>query len=340
MRRKFQNPLHISDKFERVDGEEQEGECGFLVSVQAGVPESLRNPIDHSQNVMKTITITGFAASALLALPATANTGARIECFAPGMKTPTILNTAGGAVSVDLGAPFRYEIWGVSGALTLGDKATGTKLDGQSRFTRLDNNSKVNSHSWVKLQVNSEQFYPQSLFVSGPKPAATTGNVSLSGDHWVTNQRHGISNVNLVFHLAGTTSGLNTPHPNRNPTGYFHVLGEYQATPPVPTGTISASPKLVQAGNTTDVTWSIFRAGTASTYACAACAPTGTQTIIGTPIVTGGSVDGGKNNNGHGNNLDGVDVSNPGQGRGGPNGAIDLSGSFDDEGKGFRRLSK
>lgn len=36
-------------------------------------------------------------------------------------------------------------------------------------------------------------------------------------------------------------------------------------------------------------------------------------------------------NNGHGNNLDGVDVSNPGQGHGGPNGEIDPSGDFDDE---------
>lgn len=36
-------------------------------------------------------------------------------------------------------------------------------------------------------------------------------------------------------------------------------------------------------------------------------------------------------NNGHGNNLDGVDSSNPGQGSGGPNGAIDPSGNVDDE---------
>lgn len=36
-------------------------------------------------------------------------------------------------------------------------------------------------------------------------------------------------------------------------------------------------------------------------------------------------------NNGHGNNLDGVDVSNPGQGSGGPNGAVDPSGGVDDE---------
>jgi hypothetical protein len=40
-----------------------------------------------------------------------------------------------------------------------------------------------------------------------------------------------------------------------------------------------------------------------------------------------------KNNNGHGNNLDGVDSSNPGNGKGGPNGAVDPSGGVDDEGK-------
>lgn len=36
-------------------------------------------------------------------------------------------------------------------------------------------------------------------------------------------------------------------------------------------------------------------------------------------------------NNGHGNNLDGVDVSNPGNGHGGPNGMVDPSGGIDDE---------
>ncbi|HEX5789636.1 MAG TPA: hypothetical protein VFY13_00720 [Luteolibacter sp.] len=36
-------------------------------------------------------------------------------------------------------------------------------------------------------------------------------------------------------------------------------------------------------------------------------------------------------NNGHGNNLDGVDSSNPGRGSGGPNGAVDPSAGVDDE---------
>ncbi|MBC7980492.1 MAG: hypothetical protein H7Y36_08020 [Armatimonadetes bacterium] len=38
-----------------------------------------------------------------------------------------------------------------------------------------------------------------------------------------------------------------------------------------------------------------------------------------------------KGNNGHGNNIDGVDVSNPGNGHGGPNGQVDPSGTVDDE---------
>jgi hypothetical protein len=41
----------------------------------------------------------------------------------------------------------------------------------------------------------------------------------------------------------------------------------------------------------------------------------------------------GKNNNGHGNNLDGVDSSNPGAGKGGPNGGVDPSNGVDDEAK-------
>lgn len=50
------------------------------------------------------------------------------------------------------------------------------------------------------------------------------------------------------------------------------------------------------------------------------------------------SFDSTKNNNGHGNNLDGVDCSNPGEGDGGPNGTVDVSltdpsGVVDDEGK-------
>lgn len=288
--------------------------------------------------------ITGLLGSILLASPGFAQSGARIECFAPGMRSPVLITNVGGTASVNLGEPFRYEIWGVSGSLTLGTQAVGAAVKTNDPFQRFFANkggNNVQSHSWVKLQVNSEMFYPSMLAVQS-NAVATTGNLRLNGDHWITSQRHKVNSVNLTFHLAGTTSDLRTPYPNSNPQGYFYVLGEYMAVPPPPTGTLVASPKSVAAGTTTGLTWQIFRAGSASNYGCTQCAPTGAQTIIGTPTVTGtavGSTDG-KDNNGHGNNLDGVDCSNPGQGNGGPNGAIDLSGSVDDEAKGFRRLSR
>ena len=63
---------------------------------------------------------------------------------------------------------------------------------------------------------------------------------------------------------------------------------------------------------------------------------TGGTTGGSTGGTTGGSTGGstGCSNNGHGNNMDGVDSSNPGNGQGGPNGSIDQSGNLDDEMKG------
>ncbi|MEO1857883.1 MAG: hypothetical protein ABGY95_11050 [Rubritalea sp.] len=56
-------------------------------------------------------------------------------------------------------------------------------------------------------------------------------------------------------------------------------------------------------------------------------------------------VNGGKSNNGHGNNIDGIDVSNPGEGQGGPNGELDTDydgdGTYeDDEGKGGKKSNR
>jgi len=51
-----------------------------------------------------------------------------------------------------------------------------------------------------------------------------------------------------------------------------------------------------------------------------------------TTTTTGNANGGGVNgNNGHGNNIDGVDSSNPGKGKGGPGGGVDPSGTVDDE---------
>ncbi len=60
--------------------------------------------------------------------------------------------------------------------------------------------------------------------------------------------------------------------------------------------------------------------------------PAGTVTLGETPTI-GWLINRpkGHSNNGHGNNVDGVDSSNPGKGGGGPNGPVDPSGGVDDE---------
>ncbi len=67
-------------------------------------------------------------------------------------------------------------------------------------------------------------------------------------------------------------------------------------------------------------TWSDPAADTTATTTTDTSGTTTTDTSGTTTTDTSG-----KSNNGHGNNADGVDSSNPGQGKGGPNGTVDTS---------------
>ncbi len=57
----------------------------------------------------------------------------------------------------------------------------------------------------------------------------------------------------------------------------------------------------------------------------------GNQPASNVVVPSSNPVGGSQGNNGHGNNIDGVDSSNPGKGKGGPGGGLDPSGSIDDE---------
>jgi hypothetical protein len=73
---------------------------------------------------------------------------------------------------------------------------------------------------------------------------------------------------------------------------------------------------------------------TGSASATAAQPGSGGGGLGGTGVGADREVSGGggkKSNNGHGNNLDGVDSSNPGRGKGGPDAKHDPSGRVDDE---------
>lgn len=127
----------------------------------------------------------------------------------------------------------------------------------------------------------------------------------------------------------------------RHMFGYVNLKVEYIPEKPNTIGSLSA-PNYAAETSLPSLDWKIVRQGVMQYYDPG-------HSTIGKPAVTDSSVVNnnnvnpnpdvteettvGKNNNGHGNNIDGVDVSNPGQGKGGPNGMIDPSGAVDDEGK-------
>ncbi|MGL5017736.1 MAG: hypothetical protein ACRDBP_06365 [Luteolibacter sp.] len=97
----------------------------------------------------------------------------------------------------------------------------------------------------------------------------------------------------------------------------------------VPTGTLNVDRTLVRAGTQCQLDWKITYPKTPAVGPN--LIPTGRVKMR--VRLLGASFQQSRQNNGHGNNLDGVDSSNPGRGSGGPNGAIDLSAGFDDEKK-------
>lgn len=127
----------------------------------------------------------------------------------------------------------------------------------------------------------------------------------------------------------------------RHMFGYVNLKVEYIPEKPNTIGSLSA-PAYAAETSLPSLDWKIVRQGAMQLYDPG-------HSLMGKPAVTDSSVVNnnnvnpnpdvtqettvGKNNNGHGNNIDGVDVSNPGQGKGGPNGMIDPSGAVDDEGK-------
>lgn len=124
-----------------------------------------------------------------------------------------------------------------------------------------------------------------------------------------------------------------SPRGGRLVIGLLACLCSFQsasAAEAIPTGKLNVDRSLVRVGSRSQLDWQIHH-------------PTVTDVVeITTPNiiklkqdlkmrvrVLGVSFQQAKSNNGHGNNEDGVDSSNPGTG--GPNGAIDLSGGSDDE---------
>ncbi len=194
-----------------------------------------------------------------------ANTGARVYCWAPHLAAPILLNSHGQGIGSYAGRPYGYKIFGVAGILTLGDQCDGAFPDPNDPHKRFRQGwwigglgNRTDIYSSVKLQVNWAQYYPKRLEVTGDRPGATSGPVRLYGETWDTTKKFGYPEVTLVFHLAGSQDST---IPNRNPNGFFYVVGEYLTGPPTVTGQLNVTTESIMRGNVTPVGFTINRTG-------------------------------------------------------------------------------
>lgn len=196
---------------------------------------------------------------------ANADTGARVYCWAPHLAAPILLDSHGQGIGSYAGRPYSYKIFGVAGSLTLGDQCDGAFPDPADSAKRFRKGwwigglgDRTNIYSSVKLQVNWAQYYPKRLEVTGDRPGTTTGPVRIYGETWDTTTKFGYPEITLVFHLAGSQDSA---IPNRNPNGFFYVVGEYLLAPPTLTGKLTVTSQSVLRGNVTPVGYQINRNG-------------------------------------------------------------------------------
>jgi len=204
---------------------------------------------------------------ALFTTVASAGTGAVVYCWAPGLSSTILLDSYGQGIGAYAGRPYSYNIYGVAGTITLGDQLPGGVgfADPNDAAKRFRSGSwigalggYITSYTSVKIQVNWAQYYPQKLELRGDRPGITSGKVRKYGVTWNTVSMFGYPETTIVFFLAGNQDD---PVCNANPNGYFYVVGQYNATAPTVTGTLSVTSNAVLRGNTTPVGFTFNRGG-------------------------------------------------------------------------------
>lgn len=197
---------------------------------------------------------------------------AQVQCWAPGMSGPVNLTETSRSATVTLVKPFRYDVFGVAGKLELGDRASNaTVVGGIFKETLLGGllgtGGTVQSTAYVALQTGLLNVYPQRLTVTSSAPGTRIGPVHQYGTNWTLSDPLNPVNVNLGFHMPGSSllgsllPGIASPaNYNLNPKGYFYVLGEYHAAPPVMSGTLTtSSADQVISGSMVNVSFQITR---------------------------------------------------------------------------------
>ncbi|RYD37816.1 MAG: hypothetical protein EOP87_02790 [Verrucomicrobiaceae bacterium] len=237
------------------------------------------------------------------------------------MSAPLTLTEGNRSATAYLGKPFRYDVFGVAGKLELGDRANNAALvNGVFREKLLGGllgtGGTVQSTGYVALQTGLTNVYPQRLTAKGTTPGTSVGPVHQYGANWTLSDPLNPVSVNLAFHMPGSSllgsllPGIASPaNYNLNPKGYFYVLGEYHAAPPVMSGTLTtSSADQVITGSMVNVSFQITRydapiyrppflgldlgdVGLAVLGSPPASPPTGPLTQALAPITTGLSTD-------------------------------------------------
>ena len=230
-------------------------------------------------------TINSISTCALLSFSATM-VHADITYTAPGMEAPYVTTELQKHVHHDMGKFWKYIITGYEYQLNAGVPDGGRVKGGQLRYQ--NGSQSFPGETTLKTKVNGQQLFSKTLNTSSF--SGTTGLISqnLPTEIIIEDQE-----ITLCLQYSSNMIG-----------GNDHIIlhGAALLAPPVPIGTLIA-PSYVRDGGKPTLEWFITKSLSDDIV------------IVEIPVCKQPSPNEGpvKSNNGHGNNLDGIDVSNPGK---------------------------
>ncbi|QQL44528.1 hypothetical protein [Sulfuriroseicoccus oceanibius] len=246
-------------------------------------------------------------------------------------------------VEANMGDWYHYEVQGYYARLNA-TAPVGAEVLSNGRFSTSGKNKQedlVDAHLKIQAFVNG-QSVGNALTLTDGRATGTTDDIEVVSPLPAIDE----SNVTLKFVLTTNVS---------NPDGYLILMGTGVKQPPKPVGELD-TPLYAEVGTKPNIGWKVVK--NMEMISSKNDGLTGSVTIPDPVGDLGGwddanaddddddrddddfgsddsvsyddALDGwrgsGKSNNGHGNNIDGVDVSNPGKGHGGPNAMKDYEG--------------
>ncbi len=237
-----------------------------------------------TNNNMKTITC--LSTCALLALSSTTS-HADLTFTAPGMTAPYATTQLSIHRHKNIGHYWKYIITGYNYRLYAGVPDGGQVKGSALRY-------KTGSNDFPGLTTVSAKINGQSILGASLRTSLITGTSGLIS--------HTFSSP-IIIEDSDIDAGFNY---NTNMVGgndYITIYGSALTSPPVPIGTLIA-PSYVRDGGKPTLQWFITKSLSNDVFEVSI--PNETQ-------IESSNSGSGQSNNGHGNNDDGIDVSNPGK---------------------------